>query len=331
MTRWITRTSVLIASFGVGMYSAAAAEPKTLADGLDNPVGVAVDPQSGDVLVSANKAIHRLVKANGYKGRVQVDGFATDVYGKGPMYDIGPLGLIFADGMLVVGGGDLVDGKEVVRFFDAETLKQGKPAKVDDACGVSGPIGPGSESVKGEGNFYALVQIGSDIFVTCNGDDTKGWISKIELKSGKPSPLIPFIATKEKLNVDAPCGIATKDGKLVVSQMGEINVPGDSLLTVYDPKTGALEKNLKTGLDDLISIAYSPKTGHLYGVDFSWHDVSKGGLYRLEMDGDHVKATKLGGLMKPTALAIDKEGNAFVTILGAKEDGGGKVLVFKGL
>ncbi len=76
--------------------------------------------------------------------------------------------------------------------------------------------------------------------------------------------------TKEKLSTDAPCGIAVSAaGDLVVSQMGEINVPADSLLCFYDPKTGALKSQLKTGLHDLVSIAYSKKTGKLYGVDFA--------------------------------------------------------------
>ena len=45
-------------------------------------------------------------------------------------------------------------------------------------------IKAGKESAKGEGNFYALEIVDKDIFVTCNGDDTKGWISKIETESG---------------------------------------------------------------------------------------------------------------------------------------------------
>ncbi len=52
----------------------------------------------------------------------------------------------------------------------------------------------------------------------------------------------------------------TKDGaSLVVGQMGEMNVPGDSLLCMYDAATGKLQKSLKTGLHDIAGLAYSPK------------------------------------------------------------------------
>ncbi len=49
------------------------------------------------------------------------------------------------------------------------------------------------------------------------------------------------------------------------------------------------------------------------------------------VEGDQVKVNKLTDLTKPTAIAIDDEGNGFVTIIGASETGGGKVLHFPGL
>lgn len=309
---------------------ASGAEPKVLAKGLDNPAGVAVQPGTGDVFVSGNKAIHRLVKSKGYEASPAVTDFPTDVYGKGPKYNIGALGLLFADAnTLVAGGGDRVDGEEVVYFFEVGP----KPTtqKAADAKATSGPI-TGTGEYKGEGNFYALAQVGDEIFVTCNGDDTKGWISKITLKDGKPGDLTPFIATKPLVNVDAPTGIAaTKDGKLVVSQMGEINAPADSLLTVYDPKTGKLVSNKKTGINDIIALAYSPKTGKLYGVDFSWLDTTKGALLEIVADSEEVATKKVADLDKPTAIAFDKDGNAFVSVIGSPDNGGGKVLMFTGL
>jgi DNA-binding beta-propeller fold protein YncE len=328
MNRW---KSAVVAGFGLWVGSAGCAEPKALVENLDTPVGVAVQPSTGDVFVSVNKAIHRLKKAEGYEASVAVDGFASDIYGKGPKYNIGPLGLHFiSPKVLAVGGGDLLDGAEVVRFYAISD----KPGSIicSEVMASSGPIAAGASSVKGEGNFYALTQVGSDIFVTCNGDDTKGWISKITLDGEKPGPLTPFIATKEKLSTDAPCGIAVSPaGDLVVSQMGEINVPADSLLCFYDPKTGNLKTQIKTALHDLVSIAYSKKTGKLYGVDFAWMDLAKGALVELVVEGDQVKVNKLADLTKPTAIAIDDEGNGFVTIIGASETGGGKILHFPGL
>ena len=67
--------------------------------------------------------------------------------------------------------------------------------------------------------------------------------------------------------------------------MGEVNVAGDSLLTFYDAKTGKLITSIKTGLSDIVGLAYHPKSGKLYAVDFSWVDPTKGGLYRLDVSG----------------------------------------------
>ena len=55
------------------------------------------------------------------------------------------------------------------------------------------------------------------IYITCNGDDTKGWVAKSVIKDGKAGPLEPSIATKEATNVDAPVAITfSLDGKELV-------------------------------------------------------------------------------------------------------------------
>jgi DNA-binding beta-propeller fold protein YncE len=248
------------------------------------------------------------------------------------MYDIGPLGLAFLDkDHLVVGDGSRVDGQELLRIYKVSAEAPSKPASEDSAVQTLGPItAEEGVTVKGEGNFYG-VAVGADaIFVTCNGDDTKGWIAKVELKEGQPDgKLTPSISTKVAIEehdgtvCDAPVAIAfSPDGKsLVVGQMGEMTVPGDSLLTFYNPDDGKLTKSYKTGLSDIAGLAYSPKTGKLYATDFSWHDTSQGGLFELAIDGDEVKATKIIGLDKPAAIAFDEQGNLYLTEFGtAQED-----------
>ena len=112
-----------------------------------------------------------------------------------------------------------------------------------------------------------------------------------------------------------------KDGQLVVGQMGEMTQPGDSLLTIYDPKSGDLKASYETGLSDIAGLAYSPKTGKLYAADFSWHDTSQGGLFELTVSGDKCTAKKLYELDKPTALAFDDDGNLYITVFGTAEEG----------
>ena len=325
---------LLFALLGMGMVAVFGAASSAVADeastkdvfiALDNPSGVAFQPETGLMYVSDSGAGRVLMADLKARTRgVVVDGFKLDIYGKGPMYNIGPLGLVFLNkDTLVVGGGDQVDGKEVVRFFKVPEV--GTTVKVDDATHTLGPIAPGMDSVMGEGNFYALAASSSAVYATSNGDDTKGWVVKIDLTDGEPGELKPFIATKVATNVDAPVGITLdKEGQIVVGQMGEISVPGDSLLTIYDTE-GKLIAKAATGLNDIAGLAYSPKTGKLYAVDFSWIDTKQGGLFRLDvsMEGDtmSVKTEKICSLDKPSALAFNAEGQLFVTVFGTAMEG----------
>lgn len=323
----------LAALIGLFQASSGGEKPKKIVakvvfKGLDNPCGVGVQPEVGHVFVATHSGVVRYdPKAN--KSKMEISDYPTDIYGKGPKYEIGPLGVAFLDKEhLVVGDGSRVDGSEYVRVYKIGGKLPAKTRKEDSADYTLGPIVPGEQSPKGEGNFYS-VAVGADaIFVSCNGDDTKGWVAKAlisDIKAGKKD-LHPTIATKVATNVDAPVPLTfTPDGKqLVVGQMGEINVPNDSLLCFYDPASGKLNRMLKTELHDLTGLAYSPKTGKLYGTDFAWLDTKQGALYRLDIDGDAVKSTKILALDKPTSIAFDADGLLYIAVIGTAKEGSDK-------
>ena len=307
------------------------AEPttKVLIIHLDNPSGVTVHPTTGHVFVSSRQGIFRWAPMTPNKVYLEIEGFPTDVYGKGPKYNIGPLGVsLWGTDRLIVPDGSQPDGEELVRIYKITDDLPAKPRKATETEFALGPIkGNPEANYKGEGNYYASVVWNDTIYVTANGDDTKGWIVGSKIADGKPGDLAGLIATKEATQVDAPVAITvTPDGSsLVVGQMGEVNVPGDSLLTYYD-KEGKLTKNLKTGLNDITGLAYSPKTGKLYATDFAWAEEIKanGGLFEIVIEGDEVKPKKILSLDRPTALAFDKEGALYLTVFGTGKDTGEK-------
>lgn len=290
---------------------------------LNNPTGIAIHPESGDIFIAERRGIVRLKQTeDGRERGFEVRGFPTDQYGKGPIYDIGPLGIAFlGNDRIVVGDGSRVDTDERVLVYKIGDAAPERPTQADAAEHTLGPLGS-SEELAAEGNYYAVVVTDAAIFATANGDDTKGWIVRARLTNGEPGELERFIATKEALEVDAPVALTTNsDGNLVVGQMGEINLPGDSLLAYFDPDSGELIDYWETGLNDITGLAYSPATGKLFATDFSWLDTTQGGLFELTVSEDGVEARKVRELDKPTAIAFDADGNAFVTILGTAEEG----------
>lgn len=324
--RKLLGVALCVAAAGWSAVALAEVKYNTLVTELDNPSGVGAHGKTGHVFIVGRAGVYRYDPKSG-KVAFEVKGFPTDIYGKGPKYNIGPLGVAFlGDDQLVIGDGSLPDAKEIVRIYRLSSSIPSTPQKADAQEITLGPIGPSKESAKGEGNFYGVAITKDAIFVTSNGDDTKGWILKSELKDGKPGKLTPFIATKPLVNVDAPVAITVSpEGQLAVGQMGEMAAPlKDSLLCFYDPATGKLLKSYKTGLHDISGLAYSPKSGKLYAVDFAWSALKDGGLYRVDINGGEVKTEKIVGLDKPTSLAFDKEGRLYITQFGTQAKGSTK-------
>lgn len=297
-----------------------APKPETVVVKLYNPSGVVVHKPTSHVFVTSERGVFRFVPGKPGKVYIEVDGYPTptDIYGKGPKFEIGPLGAAFwGDDRLVVGGGSRVDGEELAHVYKIGPEPPARALKEDAAEFTLGPIEKSDQTTTGEGNFYGVAVVGESIFLTTNGDDTKGWIARSKIADGKPGPLELAIATKPELNVDAPVpATVSPEGELVIGQMGEVNIPGDSLLTYWDADSGELKRSIETGLSDLAGLAYSPKTGHLYGTDFSWVDPTKGALYRLDVDGDEVTAVKILDLNRPTGLDFDSEGNLYIAVFG---------------
>jgi DNA-binding beta-propeller fold protein YncE len=313
-------------------------KPETVLVNLLNPCGVAIQPQTGHVFVSSRFGVYcydpSYKKPKEHRATVEIDGYPdrAGVFGSGPKYEIGPLGLAFLDkDHLVVGDGSRKAGEDFVRVYKIPAKLPGANdwIKEDTAVASLGPIKAGKDSAKGEGTFYGVAVGAGAIWTTSQGDPTKGWVAKAEIKDAKSSELKigelkPSIATTSTTDSAGPGPITfTPDGKeLLVGLVGSTDSDSaDSVLAFYDPTNGSLKRKLKTTLRDVSGLAYSPKTHTLYATDFAWKTPHEGGLFALAIEGDTVKATKITSLDKPTALAFDPTGHLYVSVFGTADKG----------
>jgi len=314
---------IALISIAASVVNAQDAVVELVVEGLNNPSGVAVQPETGHVFVADSGALRIIRIIDEMKVEEVITDFPKDVYGKGPFYDIGPLGLLFLDkDTLVVGGGGLPDGEEKLRVFKIPATGE-DPIKADQTHGEAKMLPP-TDDAPGEGNFYAMAQGTKGIYVTCNGDDDKGWVSFASLDDdNKLKEFSRDIATKEAIDIDAPVAITmSPQGHIVVGQMGEINVAGDSQLTFYSEDRKKLD-NFKLGLEDVTALAYSPIRKRLFCTDFNWLDTDNGGLYKIvkAREPKGCEAKLIAKLKKPTALAFSKQGDAFITLAGTTSEG----------
>lgn len=288
---------------------------ETIVEGLNNPCGVAIQPGTDHIFIADSGAL-RIVRI--VDGDIQevITGFPKDTFGPGSDYEIGPLGMTFVDkDTLVVGGGGLADGEEMLRAY--KIPPPGTDPLSADKMDESFTLKAEAATV-GEGDFFGLAASKKAVYVTCNGDDTKGWIAKADLAGNKLSKFRRFIASKELSGTHAPSGITiSPEGYIVVGQMGKTESQSDSLLAFYNEEGKFLDK-FPTGLNDITSLAYGPKRKRLFATDFNFSSPSKGGLFKLieTKEDAGCRAVKITELDKPTSMVFDKNGDLYVTVFG---------------
>jgi len=248
---------------------------------------------------------------------VIVSGFPTrPFHGK---YQLGPLGLAFLDkDNFLIAGADAGPGADVIRVFALPPAD--KVLKPEDAKSKLGPIAKGDQSKTGEGPFFAVAATPAAVYTVGKGDPDQGWLCKSEVSAEKKmADLKPMVATRKESGAAGPFALTvSKSGLLLVGSAGEFGKPNDSTLTFYHSRSPKKLMHLKTDLNDLVDLSYSPKTGRLYALDFSAGDPQHAGVYRIDDAGNEsVKTLKIIELDRPTSCAFLADGTLYVTILGA--------------
>jgi hypothetical protein len=261
-------------------------------------------------------------------------GFSKDYTGKSPIYEIGPLSLLFLDrDTLLVGDGGREAGTDQIHVVNV-------PEEGDSPVRVKREVEKrlrlqSDDQHDSNGNFWAMTQLDNYIFTTCGDDKRNGWIARSAVRSKRPTSLKRFFSTVRSVQTRGPYAITTSpQGEIVVGQAGEIQDVDDSRLLFFGPEGDFLD-SFKTGLNDIYGLAYGPNQGRLFAVDFCNARPNEGGLYKLVGTREGCRAVKLATLPRPSSLAFSDSGDLYVTTVGRYVEGAqvsnGRLLRFTGL
>ena len=289
--------------------------PRVVSSNLKNPCGIAIRPVTGEVYI-ADTGRGRVVELQQDSIKDVVTGFPIEEFELDREIVLGPVSLLFKNrNRLIVGTGGAPDGEDSIMVFDLEKLGREPFEAGKDNESVLKLEATGDEPA--EGDFFAMAATRNQLYVSCHGSD-KGWIATADLIADEVQDLKRYLPTAIKSGMPGPGGIAiSPEGHLVVSQMGKRDEAGDSTLCFYNDKGKLLDK-FETGLNDIVALAYGPKNGNLYALDFSWVDPNKGGLYKLVAVDSKVgcEAVLVAKLPRPTSMAFDQSGRLWVTVCG---------------
>ncbi len=275
----------------------------TVANGLNNPTGLAVRPDGTLLVAESGAGRIAALDADGNTSTFASE-FSTGTFFP---YDIGPLSLmLLEDGTLVVGEGGESTGRERISFYDTTGVELPDSVIVP----VSGSNFNGLALHPTTGDLYA-VSTESDRIFRLPALDGGGFGSAQEFVAATAQPPISRAA---------PSGLAFEpDGMLLVA-FSDFEASGILRLTTESDAGSALVDVLYETSSIVTSVAVAPSTGEVFFTEavYAGNQLGRGRVGRfIERDGAFTAETYIDDVTAPAALAFGPNGALYVATLGA--------------
>jgi hypothetical protein len=302
--------------------------------GGDNCIEIGTEEEPQQVCLGLTGAVTRIYRGRQMRVKEGLPSLAGAVEGNSAT---GPQDVVYtSQGLRVVIG--LGGNPENRSLFPKEFQSLGKLIQLNrwrgaktvvDVAGYELRNNPEPTAV--DSNPYALLERGSKFIVADAGGNSLLEISKngkiktlaifpphlVDTPPDLPFPLPPQIPMEAVPN----SVVVGPDGAYYVGQLGGFPfLPGES--NVFRVRPGRDVEVFQSGFTSIIDIAFD-RRGNLYVLE-----IAKNGLLAAEMGGDFsgalIKVSKDGtrttvleeGLVAPTGMVIDKEGNIYVANQG---------------
>jgi WD40 repeat protein len=298
-----------------------------VADGLTNPAFVSFRPGTGNVTICDSGKGRVLMIEDGLQKTI-VDGMDTEFWKTLPdgskAYKVGvQAALWLSPQRLIITDGGKPDGQETVAVYHISSLG---PAKNTEKVRTNtiGPTG-GGDTDKGEGNLsgVCLMPDGRTLYVCSHGNDTRSWVLKADLQTGKLETALS--ADEHGIEVNAPMQALPWRGNLLVSYSGA-GGKDDGLIVEWDLASGKPVNQWRmTGMPDPMGMALIPGTANQFAVtNNNWRldGVNRGTVAIVTLEDKPLAETQViaRGLLGPVHCAFGPDSRLYVTCLGAEYD-----------